>query len=117
MGNVRMYRVGEQLKKELSDIFQKEIKDPRIGFITVTHVEVTGDLQQAKVYISVLGDEEQKENALKAIDKASGFIRSEVGKRIRLRHTPELSFVFDESIEYGNKIERLLEEINQDKKR
>lgn len=117
MGKVRMYRVGEQLKKELSDIFQKEIKDPRIGFLTVTHVEVTGDLQQAKVYISVLGNEEEKENTLKAIEKASGFIRSEVGRRIRLRHTPELIFLFDESIEYGNRIERLLKELNEEDKR
>lgn len=115
MTNVRVYRVGEQLKKELSDIFQRELKDPRIGFLTVTHVDVTGDLQQAKVYISVLGDEQEKEETLNAIAKASGFIRSEVGKRIRLRHTPELSFHFDESIEYGSKIEKLLEELNKDK--
>lgn len=112
MGNVRANRVGEQLKKELSEIFQRELKDPRIGFLTVTAVDMTGDLSQAKIYISVLGSEEQKENSLKAIAKASGFIRSEIGKRIRLRHTPELIFKFDESIDYGNKIEKLLAEIN-----
>lgn len=115
MSNVRVHRVGEQLKKEMSSIFQRELKDPRIGFVTVTHVEVTGDLQQAKVYISVLGSEEQKENSLQAIAKASGFIRSEVGKRIRLRHTPELIFLFDDSIEYGSKIEKLLGELNKEK--
>jgi ribosome-binding factor A len=116
MKNVRSNRVGEQLKKELSDIFQKELKDPRIGFLTVTAVEMTGDLSQAKVYISVLGNDEQKENSLKAIAKAQGFIRSEIGKRIRLRHTPELIFKFDESIAYGTRIEKLLSEINHEEK-
>jgi ribosome-binding factor A len=116
MSNVRANRVGEQLKKELGEIFQRELKDPRIGFLTVTAVDMSGDLQQAKVYISVLGSEEQKENSLKAIAKASGFIRSEVGKRIRLRHTPELVFKFDESIDYGSRIEKLLEDLNQDQK-
>lgn len=106
--------MGEQLKKELGQIFQRELKDPRIGFLTVTAVEMTGDLQQARVYISVLGSEEQKENSLKAIAQASGFIRSEIGKKIRLRHTPELEFKIDESIEYGSKIERLLEDLNQE---
>lgn len=116
MGNVRANRVGEEMKKELSQILQRELKDPRIGFITVTAVEMTGDLSQAKVFLTVLGSEEQKENTLKAIGKAVGFIRSELGKRIRLRHTPELIFKIDESIEYGSKIERILEDINQDSK-
>lgn len=116
MSKVRANRVGEQLKKELGEVFQRELKDPRIGFLTVTAVEMSGDLQQAKVYISVLGSEEQKENSLQAIAKASGFIRSEVGKRIRLRHTPELVFKFDESIDYGSKIEKMLEDLNQDQK-
>lgn len=115
MSNVRVQRVGEQMKKELGDIFQRELKDPRIGFVTVTAVEMSGDLQQAKVYLTVFGNEGQKEDSLKAIAKASGFIRSELGKRIRLRHTPELVFKFDESIEYGTKIEKLLSELNQDK--
>jgi ribosome-binding factor A len=114
MKNVRANRVGEQMKKELSEIFQRELKDPRIGFLTVTGVEMTGDLSQAKIYISVLGSEEQKENSLKAIAKASGFIRSEVGRRMSLRHTPELIFKFDESIEYGSKIEKLLSDLNHE---
>lgn len=116
MSKVRASRVGEQLKKELGVIFQRELKDPRIGFLTVTAVEMTGDLQQAKIYISVLGSEEQKENSLKAIAQASGFIRSEIGKRIRLRHTPILEFKIDESIDYGSKIEKLLGELNQEQK-
>jgi ribosome-binding factor A len=107
----RANRVGEQMKKELSDIIGRKIKDPRIGFVTVTDVQVTGDLQQAKVYISVLGDDEQRENTLKGLAKAKGFIRSEIGQRIRLRKTPEIIFEFDESIDYGNRIETLLHQL------
>jgi ribosome-binding factor A len=110
----RPNRVGEQMKKELTEIIGRKIKDPRIGFVTVTDVQVTGDLQQAKVYISVLGDDEQKENTLKGLAKAKGFIRSEIGHRIRLRKTPEIIFEFDESIDYGNRIETLLHELHTD---
>ena len=112
--SVRANRVGEQMKKELGEIIGRKIKDPRIGFVTVTDVEVTGDLQQATIYISVLGDEEQKENTLKGLSKAKGFIRSEIGQRIRLRKTPEIIFEFDESIGYGNRIETLLKQIKED---
>lgn len=112
----RPNRVGEQMKKELTEIIGRKIKDPRIGFVTVTDVQVTGDLQQAKVYISVLGDDEQKENTLKGLAKAKGFIRSEIGHRIRLRKTPEIIFEFDESIDYGNRIETLLHDLHTDDK-
>ncbi|MED4202577.1 30S ribosome-binding factor RbfA [Neobacillus mesonae] len=112
----RPNRVGEQMKKELTDIIGRKIKDPRIGFVTVTDVQVTGDLQQAKVFISVLGDDEQKENTLKGLAKAKGFIRSEIGHRIRLRKTPEIIFEFDESIDYGNRIETLLHQLHTDDK-
>ncbi len=114
MSKVRVSRVGEQMKKELSQIVQREIKDPRIGFLTITGVEVTGDLQQAKIFISVMGNDEQKDNSLKALQNAKGFIRSEVGKRMKLRHTPDLIFKIDESIEYGSKIENLLNVIKKD---
>ncbi|NCG66607.1 30S ribosome-binding factor RbfA [Bacillus coagulans] len=110
--NLRANRIGEQMKKELSDIIGRKLKDPRVGFVTVTDVEVTGDLQQAKVYLTVLGDEEQKKDTLDGLEKAKGFIRSEVGKRIRLRKTPELIFEIDESIEYGNRIETLIKKIH-----
>lgn len=113
--SLRANRVGEQMKKELTEIIGRKIKDPRIGFVTVTDVQVTGDLQQATVYISVLGDEDQKENTLKGLSKAKGFIRSEIGQRIRLRKTPEIFFEFDESISYGNRIETLIHQINADK--
>ena len=112
----RANRVGEQMKKELGDIIGRKIKDPRIGFVTVTDVEVTGDLQQAKVYISVLGGEEQRENTLKGLAKAKGFIRTEIGHRIRLRKTPEIIFEWDESIDYGNRIDTLLHQLHKDEK-
>ncbi|RWR14160.1 30S ribosome-binding factor RbfA [Siminovitchia fortis] len=112
--SLRAHRVGEQMKKELGEIISRKIKDPRVGFVTVTDVEVTGDLQQATVYISVLGSDQEKEDTLKGLTKATGFIRSEIGHRIRLRKTPEITFEFDESIEYGNKIEKLLKDINED---
>ncbi|WP_096199403.1 30S ribosome-binding factor RbfA [Bacillus sp. FJAT-45350] len=116
MSNVRANRVGEQMKKELSDIIMREIKDPRVKFVTVTGVDVTGDLQQAKVYITVLGNDEEKEETLKGLSKATGFIRSEIGKRIRLRKTPEIFFEFDQSIEYGNRIDTLIADLNRQSK-
>ncbi|ASS91517.1 30S ribosome-binding factor RbfA [Aeribacillus pallidus] len=114
--SLRANRVAEQMKKELSDIIGRKIKDPRIGFVTVTDVHLTGDLQIAKVYISVLGNEEQKENTMKALAKAKGFIRSEIGSRIRLRKTPEIHFEFDETIDYGNRIESLIHELKKEER-
>ncbi|MFD2704764.1 30S ribosome-binding factor RbfA [Salibacterium lacus] len=115
MSNVRADRVGEQIKKEMADILAREVKDPRVQFVTVTGVDVTGDLQQAGVYVTVLGSEEDQENTIQALQKARGFIRSEIGNRIQLRKTPEISFHFDESIDYGNRIERLLKDLNEEK--
>lgn len=115
MSKLRANRVAEQIKKELGDILTRKIKDPRVGFVTVTDVEVTGDLQQAKIFISVLGDDSQKQETLTGLSKAKGFIRSEIGSRIRLRKTPEIMFAFDEALEYGNRIETILHELNKEK--
>ncbi|HLR01564.1 MAG TPA: 30S ribosome-binding factor RbfA [Virgibacillus sp.] len=115
MSKLRANRVAEQMKKELGDILTRKIKDPRVGFVTVTDVEVTGDLQQAKIFISVLGDDMQKQETLTGLSKAKGFIRSEIGSRIRLRKTPEIMFAFDEALEYGNRIETILHELNKEK--
>ncbi|WP_318615372.1 30S ribosome-binding factor RbfA [Sporosarcina sp. YIM B06819] len=109
--SMRANRVAEQMKKELGDIIGNKVKDPRIGFMTVTDVEVTGDLQQATIYISVLGKESEKEDTLKGLNKAKGFIRTEIGRRIRLRITPEIMFEFDESVAYGNRIDSLLRQV------
>lgn len=116
MAKNRTGRVSEQIKKELSVLIQSELKDPRIGFVTVTGVEVPNDLSQAKVYLSVFGDEDSKADSLKGLEKANGFLRTELGKRIRLRHTPELIFKIDESIAYGSHIEKLLGDITHEEK-
>lgn len=113
MSNIRANRVAEQIKKEMGEILSQKIKDPRVGFVTITDVEVTGDLQNAKVYISVLGDEDKKEETLVGLTKATGFIRSEIGQRIRLRKTPEIAFEFDEAFEYGNRIDTILRDITE----
>lgn len=113
MSELRANRVAEQMKKELGEILTTKLKDPRIGFVTITDVEVTGDLQQATIYISVLGDEDEKQESLLGLTKAKGFIRSEIGKRIRLRKTPELTFEFDEAYAYGNRIESILRDLNK----
>ncbi|CAM3893279.1 30S ribosome-binding factor RbfA [Cohnella lubricantis] len=114
MAKFRVGRVGEQIKKEISTLIQTELKDPRIGFITVTGVDVTGDLSEARIYLSILGNEEQKEATLHALGRAKGFLRTELGRRMRLRHTPEIEFRFDSSIQYGSHIEALLQEINRE---
>ncbi|HJH10850.1 MAG TPA: 30S ribosome-binding factor RbfA [Metalysinibacillus jejuensis] len=111
---LRSNRVAEQMKKELGDLITRKIKDPRVGFVTVTDVEVTGDLQQATVYITSLGNERERKETLEALVRASGFIRSEIGKRIRLRRTPEIFFEFDSSVEYGNRIDTLLRQLHED---
>ncbi|MBN2984036.1 MULTISPECIES: 30S ribosome-binding factor RbfA [Cohnella] len=114
MAKFRVGRVGEEIKREISTLIQTELKDPRIGFITVTGVDVTNDLSLARVFLSILGSEEQKEASLHALGKAKGFLRSELGRRMRLRHTPEIEFRFDHSIEYGSHIESLLQKINRE---
>ena len=114
MAELRANRVAVQMQKELGDILTRKIKDPRVGFVTVTDVEVTGDLQQAKVFISVLGDEQEKQECLLGLAKANGFIRAEIGQRIRLRKTPEITFEIDEAFEYGNRIDTLLRDLNKE---
>lgn len=108
----RVARIREEIKKEASEIIRK-LKDPRVGFVTVTDVEVTGDLRHARIYVSVLGDAESKDETMNALAKATGFIRTEIGSRIRLRHTPEIQFAFDDSMERGARIFELLRQVDQ----
>lgn len=110
----RADRVKELLRQEISQIIKEEIKDPRIGFATVTDVELSYDLRHAKVFVSVYGDEESRKDTLKGLQSASGFIRNEIGKRIRMKHVPEVLFRFDESIERGARISKLLHEIHSE---
>ncbi|EGQ3268090.1 30S ribosome-binding factor RbfA [Staphylococcus pseudintermedius] len=110
--NMRAERVGEQMKKELMDIINNKLKDPRVGFLTITDVQPTNDLSLAKVYLTVLGSDKERENTFKGLEKAKGFIKSEIGQRMRLRIVPDLQFEYDESIEYGKRIERLIQDLN-----
>lgn len=110
MGVSRAARMREEFKREASDILLK-MKDPRIGFVSVTDVEISRDLRHAKVFVSIYGDEEEKTNTLEALMHAQGFVRSEIGQRIRMRHTPEVTFRLDDSIERGDRINRLLRSV------
>jgi len=113
--SVKIERINSNMVKEISYILANEIKDNDIKFVTVTDVKVTNDLSYAKVYFTVL-DSNKKEDTLKSLNNASGFIRRELCNRIDIRHMPELEFVFDESIEYGKKIENIIEKIHEDDK-
>ena len=109
--NPRLGRIDEEYKKELSQIIGYELKNPNVtGLISVTKVKVTSDLKYAKVYVSVLNSKNIKET-LAGLKKSSGYIRSELAKRVNLRNTPELIFELDDSIEYGAKIDSILKEI------
>jgi ribosome-binding factor A len=109
----RKDRVGDLIKREIAQIVQREVKDPGIGFVTITAVEVSTDLKQAKVFYSVLGDEDSKRRSASALKRASGFIQNEIGGRLRLKYTPEILFHFDKSVEYGAHIEELIERIHR----
>jgi ribosome-binding factor A len=103
------------MKQEISDIIFHELKDPRIGFVTVTSVACTEDLREAKIYVSVMGDEKKARDTLNGLNSSLGFVRREIGKRIRLRFTPEISFALDTSLSYSDHIQRLLNEIHEDR--
>lgn len=108
----RAERVGDLIKKEISQIIQYELKDPGIGFVTITAVELSSDLKHAKIFYSVLGDENAKKESSSALKRACGFIQHEIGRRLRLKYTPEIYFLFDPSVEYGAYIETLIKKIH-----
>jgi len=113
----RITRISEEVKKEISNIIQNEIKDPRLpSLVSIIACNVTKDLSHAKVFISVLGNEEEKKNAIMALKSASGFIRRELGHRVKLRATPEIHFELDTSIEHGMYINKLLDEAKKEYK-
>lgn len=109
--SVRTERVAEAIREELMDIIQKDLKDPRIGIASVTHVDVSRDLKHAHVLLSVLGDNQEKADCLECLTKAAGRIKNELGKRIRLRTLPELSFTIDMTVEHSLKIAKILHEL------
>ena len=115
--NNRIGRIDEEYKKVLSQIIGYELKNPNVtGLISVTKVKVTPDLKYAKVYVSIMNSKNIKET-MEGLKKSSGFIRSELAKRINLRNTPELTFEIDDSIEYGAKIDSILKEIMPEKEK
>lgn len=111
MSKLRVERVQELMKQELSQIILQEMKDPRIGFVTVTQVRMSGDLARAEIFLSLMGEEEEKDKTLKALTSSLGYLRSEIGKRIRLRYTPELVLKIDDSLDYSDNIQKLLHKI------
>jgi ribosome-binding factor A len=113
---VRTDRVEKQLKKEMSRIIQEDLKDPRIGFVTVTRVDLTGDLRSAKVYFSILGDTIAQEAGLEGIKSAAGYIRKLIGERLKLKYVPELHFKLDKSIEYSIHLEKTFERLENERR-
>lgn len=111
--SVKIDRIADNIQKELSYILQFEVRDSDIRFVTITDVHVTNDLSFAKVYFTILKEDKKKET-LKALKDARGFLRKELATRINIRHIPELQFVYDESIDYGKKIEDIIERIHKD---
>lgn len=110
MATQRQRRVQELLVQEISEIIRRELKDPHIGFVTITDAEVSPDLRHAKVFYSVLGDPSSQEETGKALNRAAGFVRGEFGRRAQMRFVPEIRFFFDPSVERGARIQELLEQ-------
>ena len=113
----RVARVAEMIKREVSQLLFSGIKDERVGMgmVSVTRVSVSGDLQHAKVFVSIYGDDEAKVQTMEGLKAATGYVRSTLGKRLRLRHTPLVVFVEDKGIEEGNKVLSLLQQLNQER--
>jgi ribosome-binding factor A len=114
--STRPSRVGDQLRAEIAELIARDVHDPGIGFLTITHVKVTPDLQTARVYYTTLGDEKARKDTRRALDRARPFLRRQIGRRLRLKRVPELEFFFDEAIERGDRIEQILQEISAGKR-
>jgi ribosome-binding factor A len=111
MQGPRTARLGEQIREDLAGILKEEVKDPGIGFLTLTHVKVSPDLQVAQVYYTTLGDARVRRDAARALERAASFLRRQLAGRLRLRRAPELHFHYDESIARAERVEQLLQEI------
>src|SRR4030065_2375750 len=116
MEGKRSEKVADLIQKEIAQMLLKSIKDPRIGFVTITKVTVSEECVVAKVYFSVAGTLAERESSVKGLDSAKGYVRKELGRRIRLRYTPEIIFQFDPSIEYAIHMEELIQSIHRDRK-
>ena len=115
MASTRPSRVGDQLRAEISDLLARAVHDPGIGFVTITQVTVSPDLQVARAYYTTLGDERARRDTARALARATPFLRRQIGSRLRLKRVPLLEFFFDESIERGDRIERILNEISAER--
>ena len=114
----RLERVNHLIREEISELLQREVKDPRLGgFVTVTGVSTSSDLSHAKVYVSVMGEEEEKKEVLEALAIASGFLRKELSTRLRMRRSPELSFHRDNSIDQGSHVLQLINQVTNPENR
>jgi ribosome-binding factor A len=114
MASTRLQRIQQLLIEEVSDIIRREVKDPRIGFVTITGADVSPDLRHARVYVSILGSQEQQADTLKGLQSAARFIRREFGTRADLRVTPEIEFRIDSGIAHGARIFDLLEQVKRE---
>ena len=114
MSELRVRKMQEFIKQEVSSMLLREVKDPRLGFVTVTGVYLTGDLREATVYVSLFGSEKEKKESMTALEMAIGFIRRELGKRLKIYYTPQISFEQDTSLDYGMHIEGLIKQIHKD---
>ncbi|MGD9154225.1 MAG: 30S ribosome-binding factor RbfA [Bacillota bacterium] len=113
MAEHRIERLRELIKSEFGQILQRDLKDPRIGFVSVTDVEVSNDCSHVEIFVSILGDAAAKQATMDGLESAKGFIRTELGRRIRLRYTPEIHLIADDSMERGSRIMQLLQEVNK----
>lgn len=109
MASDRLRRVDEAVRQVLSDAVATDLKDPRVGFVTVTGVKTSPDLRQARVYVSVLGDDEAREASLDGLRSAHGFLQRRVASELRMKHTPTLDFVYDDSVERGMRLSELID--------
>jgi ribosome-binding factor A len=117
MEGKRSEKIADLIQKEISEMLLKSIKDPRIGFVTITRVNVSEDCRFAKIYFSVAGTFAEREKSQRGLESARGYVRKELGRRIRLRYTPEIMFQFDPSIEYAIHMEKLIQSIHEEKGR
>lgn len=114
--SIKQERIAGIIRKSLSELIQFQLKDPKIGFVTITDVTVTSDLSIAKVYVTFLGKEARNEAGLKALNRSKGYLRTELAKRLSIRKCPELIFLHDDALEKGNRIEKILYDINQEQR-
>jgi ribosome-binding factor A len=115
MSQVRPTRVGEQIREDLTELLAREVHDPGIGFLTITRVQVSADLQSARVYYTTLGDAAARKQSSRALERATPFLRRQLGRRLRLRRIPELQFYYDENIERLDRVERILQELQAER--